>query len=164
MIKRFNIPMRNLAQNASHKFSAQQQRLASSYSKHLPSSLPNLIPNNPKFPWKSMALFASAGAAYVVWNELESEAPSSEPILNVNGVEKWTSVVVGGGSAGCVAAYFLAKQMEDHGIPGDVLLIERGDGYETANPHMEGWFHNWGSLGQTHDAVVIVRNKDGEIL
>ena len=156
--------MRNIVQNTSLKFSTQHQRLASSYAKHLPSSLPHFNPSNPKFPWKSLALFATAGAAYVVWNELESEAPIHEPILNVNGIEKWTSVVVGGGSAGCVAAYFLAKQMEDHHIPGDVLLIERGDGYETANPHMEGWFDNWGSLGQTHDAVVIVRNKDGEII
>ena len=43
MIKRFNIPMRNIVQNTSLKFSTQHQRLASSYAKHLPSSLPNVL-------------------------------------------------------------------------------------------------------------------------
>lgn len=73
-----------------------------------------------------------------------------------NGKQKFRSIIVGGGTAGCLSAYFHAKWMTDQGIPGNVLLIERGDDYSPArgpNPKMEGWYENWGAFGEAHAAV-----------
>jgi hypothetical protein len=39
------------------------------------------------------------------------------------------SFIVGGGTAGCITAYFQASWMRRAGIPGKVLLIDRGHGY-----------------------------------
>ncbi|CAM9285746.1 unnamed protein product, partial [Ectocarpus fasciculatus] len=68
----------------------------------------------------------------------------------------FSHVVVGGGTAGCLTAYLQAKWMQDQGIKGRVILVERGEGYSPdwgPNPKMEGWYDNWGSFGEAHASV-----------
>lgn len=76
------------------------------------------------------------------------------PAFVVDGQKTFDYVVVGGGTAGCVLAYHVASWMEEQGLPGRVLLLERGEGYEQANPAMEGWYENWGSLGMVHESFL----------
>eukprot|EP00602_Paraphysomonas_sp_CaronLab_P002157 CAMPEP_0185028500 /NCGR_PEP_ID=MMETSP1103-20130426/14234_1 /TAXON_ID=36769 /ORGANISM="Paraphysomonas bandaiensis, Strain Caron Lab Isolate" /LENGTH=646 /DNA_ID=CAMNT_0027562927 /DNA_START=62 /DNA_END=1999 /DNA_ORIENTATION=- len=71
----------------------------------------------------------------------------------VNGIDEFSSVIVGGGTGGCTTAYLLAKWMEEHKIPGTVLVVDRGVAFspeEGPDPKMWGWFDNWGSFGEAH--------------
>jgi hypothetical protein len=53
----------------------------------------------------------------------------AHPLVLDGTIDKFAAIVVGGGSGGCVQAYFLAKWMGEHGIPGRVLLLDRGAPY-----------------------------------
>jgi choline dehydrogenase-like flavoprotein len=81
--------------------------------------------------------------------------PPPPPAMKVEGRGEFSSIVVGGGTAGCLTAYLQAKWMQDRGIKGTVLLIERGDDYSSKgpNPRMEAWYDNWGIFGEAHQAV-----------
>lgn len=71
--------------------------------------------------------------------------------------EKFSTIVVGGGTAGCTAAYFTAKWMQDNNIPGSVLLVDKGvhffDAIRGPDPRMVSWFENWGVYGDAHPAL-----------
>lgn len=83
--------------------------------------------------------------------------------LSINGVDRFSSIIVGGGTAGCFVAYFLAKWMQELGVPGKVVLIERGDDYIPAfepkamlagpDPSLLGWDRNWGNFGEAHETL-----------
>jgi choline dehydrogenase-like flavoprotein len=66
---------------------------------------------------------------------------------------KYKYIIVGGGTGGCITAYFLAKWMEDYNVVGDVLLIDSGDNY-TANPTMWNWFEIWGKYNMPHETFA----------
>mmetsp|Transcript_54169 Transcript_54169/g.106998 ORF Transcript_54169/g.106998 Transcript_54169/m.106998 type:complete len:689 (-) Transcript_54169:133-2199(-) len=71
--------------------------------------------------------------------------------------EKFSTIVVGGGTAGCTVAYLTAKWMQDNHIPGSVLLVDKGvhffDAKEGPDPLMISWFENWGVYGDAHPAL-----------
>ena len=48
------------------------------------------------------------------------------PVLEVDGQTAFSTVIIGGGTAGCTVAYLLAKWMEEQNLSGTVLLVERG--------------------------------------
>lgn len=58
-----------------------------------------------------------------------AESESSAHRLMLDGIDEFAAIVVGGGSGGCVKAYFLAKWMHEHSVPGHVLLLDRGAPY-----------------------------------
>ncbi len=70
--------------------------------------------------------------------------------------EKYASIIVGGGTAGCTVAYLTAKWMQENNILGKVLLVDRGidffDAKSGPDPLMGGWYDNWGSYGESHPA------------
>jgi hypothetical protein len=71
--------------------------------------------------------------------------------------ERYSSIIVGGGTAGCTVAYMTAKWMQDNHIPGKVLLVDKGVHFfspkDGPNPRMSAWFENWGIFGQAHPAL-----------
>lgn len=71
--------------------------------------------------------------------------------------EKFSTIVVGGGTAGCTVAYLTAKWMQDNHIPGSVLLVDKGvhffDAKEGPDPLMISWFEHWGVYGDAHPAL-----------
>lgn len=71
--------------------------------------------------------------------------------------KKYSSVIIGGGTAGCTVAYLTAKWMKENNIPGKVLLIDKGEHFLSPhggpNPVMSAWFENWGSFGEAHPSV-----------
>lgn len=78
--------------------------------------------------------------------------------MNFNAThERYSSIVVGGGTAGCTVAYLTAKWMLDNNIPGKVLLVDRGvhffDVEAGPDPVLGTWFENWGIYGEAHPAV-----------
>lgn len=78
----------------------------------------------------------------------------------VDGVDEFSTIIVGGGTAGCTTAYLLSKWMEDNAVPGHVLLIDRGVTFSPEvgpSPRMEQWYGNWCEFGECHEA----RNQDG---
>jgi len=85
----------------------------------------------------------------------------SRKTLTVDGVSEFTTIVVGGGTAGCTTAYLLAKWMEDYNVPGHVLLIDRGVSFSPAegpSSKMEAWYDNWSQFGCAHESF---HSKDG---
>jgi len=77
--------------------------------------------------------------------------------------EAFSTIIVGGGTAGCTVAYLTAKWMQDNNIPGNVLLLDRGvDFFDARNgpsPAINQWFTNWGSFGEAHPA----EREDGSL-
>jgi hypothetical protein len=71
--------------------------------------------------------------------------------------ERYSSIIVGGGTAGCTVAYMTAKWMQDNHIPGKVLLVDKGVHFfspkDGPNPVMSAWFENWGIFGTAHPAL-----------
>jgi hypothetical protein len=71
--------------------------------------------------------------------------------------ERYSLIIVGGGTAGCTVAYLSAKWMQDNGIAGKVLLVDKGvdffDAKQGPDPHISGWFDNWGSFGEAHPSL-----------
>lgn len=87
-----------------------------------------------------------------------AKAQSSSPSdYSVDGVDKFSAIIVGGGTAGCTTAYFLAKWMEDHRVPGTVLLIDRGVDFacpvKGPSNKIDAWFLNWGIYGEAHSTI-----------
>ena len=103
-------------------------------------------------------LWAAAAAAVSVTASTCAEcSPEKIPsCIQVDGKEAFSHIIVGGGTAGCLTAYLQAKWMQDRRMMGNVLLVERGEGYTPdrgPNPKMEGWYDNWGIFGEAHAAV-----------
>jgi len=76
----------------------------------------------------------------------------------VDGAQEFTTIIVGGGTAGCTCAYLLAKWMEDHNVPGNVLLLDRGVSFSpqaAPSPRLERWYENWCEFGEAHEAINI---------
>lgn len=87
--------------------------------------------------------------------------PKKTGFLAPNGSDKFAFIVVGGGTAGCITAYLLAKWLENNGRSETVLLLDRGPPFtatEGPSPLMEAWFDNWGIFGEAHTAI---RAADG---
>ena len=89
----------------------------------------------------------------------------STTIHEISG-KKFASIVVGGGTGGCTAAFFLAKWMHDQNIPGDVLLLERGVDYwdpkRAGSPKIAQWYEQWGSYGSAHETKFADGDPDGD--
>ena len=82
--------------------------------------------------------------------------PPSLRRLKVNGVDRFSCIIVGGGTAGCTTAYLVSKWMKDFNVPGHVLLIDRGVGFnpkEGPSSKMDVWYENWCAYGEAHEAV-----------
>ena len=79
--------------------------------------------------------------------------PSAIPRLHVGGRDEFAAIIVGGGAGGCVTAYHLANWMQERGLPGTVLLVERGAPHSAVaapNPDLASWFGEWASFSETH--------------
>lgn len=80
--------------------------------------------------------------------------------------KKFATIIVGGGTGGCTAAYFLAKWMHDQNIPGDVLLVERGVDYwdpkAAGSPKIAQWYEQWGSYGSAHETKFADGDPNGD--
>ena len=88
-------------------------------------------------------------------------APGASRRLVVDGVDEFSCIFVGGGTAGCTGAYLLAKWMEDFNIPGQVLLIDRGVSFDPRvgpSPKLDAWYENWSEFGECHESFSA---KDG---
>ena len=89
----------------------------------------------------------------------------SSSVTEISG-KKFATIVVGGGTGGCTAAYFLAKWLHDQNIPGDVLLIERGvdywDPHRAGSPKIAQWYEQWGSYGSAHETKFADGDPDGD--
>ena len=86
-------------------------------------------------------------------NATYTESKTLPPCFSVDGLQEFSSIIVGGGTAGCIVAYFTAKWMQDNNIPGTVLLVDRGPDFtpeEGPNVDISSWFYNWGSFGESH--------------
>ena len=84
-----------------------------------------------------------------------SRAQSSKPRRMVN-VRNVDTVVVGAGTAGLVTAYFLAKWMLDHNLPGKVLLLDRGVSFspeDGPSNKISRWYDNWCEFGEIHESI-----------
>jgi choline dehydrogenase-like flavoprotein len=67
-------------------------------------------------------------------------------------------IICGGGTGGCITAYYLAKWMDDNALPGKVVLLEGGKSYfskDGPDPSMSQWFNNWGMYSKLHDTKAI---------
>ena len=117
---------------------------------------------------------AAASVSFGAWQR--KRRPACEPVdikiqshtpqaprpktLTIDGIGEFSTIIVGGGTAGCTCAYLLAKWMEENEVAGNVLLIDRGVSYSPQagpSPRMELWYDNWCEFGECHEAV----NKDG---
>jgi choline dehydrogenase-like flavoprotein len=82
--------------------------------------------------------------------------------LIIDNVDKFSTIIVGGGTAGCTTAYILAKWMDDNNIPGNVLLIDRGVEFasnEGPNTKMGSWYDNWCEYGESHESINGIDGK-----
>lgn len=99
-------------------------------------------------------LFCSSPSGSQPREPKECDANTS---MNFNNSERYSSIIVGGGTAGCTVAYLTAKWMLDNNIPGKVLLVDRGVDFFDAeggpDPVIGTWFENWGIYGEAHPAV-----------
>lgn len=99
--------------------------------------------------------FLGLATACVTLSESKSasDAVKRESLLDE---EKFSTIIVGGGTAGCTVAYLTAKWMQENSIPGNVLLLDRGvDFFDAKNgpsPAIKNWFENWGTFGEAHPA------------
>lgn len=83
-----------------------------------------------------------------------SNDDTNHPNVDLN--ERFSTIIVGGGTAGCTTAYILAKWMDDNDIPGNVLLIDRGVEFASKqgpNTKMESWYDNWCEFGESHESI-----------
>lgn len=77
---------------------------------------------------------------------------------DVNADTKYKYIIIGGGTGGCITAYTLAKQMEETGVGGRVLLVDGGKPYvqpDGPHPRMWEWFENWSKFSLIHDTFGI---------
>lgn len=102
----------------------------------------------------------AATCATVSDSKSASDAVKRESLLEE---EKFSTIIVGGGTAGCTVAYLTAKWMQENNIPGNVLLLDRGvdffDAKNGPNPSIKNWFENWGIFGEAHPA----EREDGSL-
>lgn len=73
-------------------------------------------------------------------------------------VTSYKYIVVGGGTSGCITAYWLARLMQEKHIPGRVLLVDGGKEYlhtEGPHPRMWNWFDNWAKFSVIHDTTSV---------
>jgi hypothetical protein len=103
-------------------------------------------------------------------NSIKLDGAPTPPLFTLDGESEFSTIVVGGGTAGCTVAYFTAKWMLDNNIPGTVLLLDRGVDFfskKGPDPKMSAWFENWGIYGEAHPSLredgtaypVTVRNS-----
>lgn len=111
--------------------------------------------------WASWSLGAlCAGLGTFVWGasgKSECAIPIGEngataPAVQVDGCDTFDHVILGGGTAGCVIAYLLAKWVDDQKINANVLLVDGGPGFEKANPDLLAWYDMWGEFGKVHES------------
>lgn len=106
--------------------------------------------------YRNVLLFGTLVAVTLIHTTVsESEKASSKHKREIClDEEKFSNIIVGGGTAGCTVAYLTAKWMQFNNIPGTVLLIDRGvdffDAKNGPNPYIKNWFENWGSFGEAH--------------
>lgn len=88
-------------------------------------------------------------------NNAPSSPSGTKMTFSANGSDTFAYIVVGGGTAGCITAYLLAKWLENNGRSETVLLLDRGPPFSAAegpSPVMDAWYDNWGSFGEAHTA------------
>jgi hypothetical protein len=91
----------------------------------------------------------------VNYNDDDKKTCTSEIIKSISD-KKYKTIIIGSGTSGCIVAYLTSKWMVDHNILGEVLLIDRGPGFNPKcgpDPKLKGWFDNWGNFGEAHDTT-----------
>ena len=87
--------------------------------------------------------------------------PITDDIFPINRETTTDYIIVGGGTGGCITAFFLAKWKEENGIPGKVVLLESGDNYinpnsnDTNDPDMWNWYNNWEKFAEVHETASV---------
>ncbi len=106
------------------------------------------------------ACVATLACAAVSDSESEPKRPVRDVVLEE---EKFSTIIVGGGTAGCTVAYLTAKWMQENHLPGKVLLLDRGvhffDEKNGPHPSINNWYENWGSFGEAH----VATREDGTL-
>lgn len=107
--------------------------------------------------YSAIVAFSVIATTFASYNDKSSSKKSEVSVADSVLDDKYSSIIVGGGTAGCTVAYLTAKWMQENNIPGKVLLVDRGIDFFDAkggpDPLMGGWFDNWGSYGESHPAV-----------
>lgn len=112
-------------------------------------------------------IFSTASLLTIAYSEKDNNPlvtkndSSRYNILEVDGEKSFTTVIIGGGTAGCTVAYLLAKWMEEKDVPGTVLLVERGHNQSViqgSDLRLKSWLNMWGSFGEAH--MTIHKNGD----
>lgn len=107
--------------------------------------------------WRKCAIALSASGSFMSYNTSICGAYQSDsPWRALKSDEKFKTIVVGGGSSGCIIAYLTARWMEEKNIPGKVLLVDRGPDFTAEkgpSPHMISWYDNWANFGVAHDTA-----------
>ena len=84
---------------------------------------------------------ATMAAAALFSGETKYNCDDNKHVHPVMSKPDVVSIIAGGGTAGCIAAYFQATWMKRAGVPGKVLLIDRGDNYNSSqgpSPKLRG--------------------------
>ena len=106
----------------------------------------------PKAAWLGLAAASVGAGLYSYSRETPPSSLTGRELLSAGGTNAFDHVVVGGGSAGCVGAYLFGRWLEREQLPGKVLLIDGGPGYETSHPKLSQWYDNWGQFGRAHES------------
>jgi hypothetical protein len=103
------------------------------------------------------AYLLAASLASLSASTAEAKQEADPGVTGSCSTERYSLIVVGGGTAGCTVAYLSAKWMQDNDITGKVLLVDKGvdffDAKQGPDPHISGWFDNWGSFGEAHPSL-----------
>lgn len=108
--------------------------------------------------WAALWLGCLIGTSIITNGDSDNSGDESQ-IITLDDIckDRYSCIIVGAGTAGCTAAYLVAKWLLQHNVDGKVLLIDRGVDYFSnkngPDPRIDAWWYNWGSFGESHPSI-----------